>query len=832
MTDARSRAAELLGRMTIDEKVAQLTSLVPTTLFDANGIRPEVAVAKLGNGIGYVEPHMGGFPANAAELARLNNAVQRHLVERTRLGIPAIMHIEALNGVNAPTFTSFPTAIGLAATWDASAVGEMAALTRRQMRAVGLHHALSPVLDVARDARWGRVHETYGEDPYLVTAFGVSFVRNLQGNTLDDGVIATGKHFLGYAMSEAGLNMATVPLGERDLKEVFARPFAAAIELAGLGSIMNSLADWDGVPAAADPRVFRDLLREELGFDGTVVSDWLSIENLVTHHRAARDAREAAVLGINAGIDVELPEPYGYGDSLIAAVRDGEIAEALVDESVLRVLAHKFALGLFENPYVDAEPAIVMPVAEEGRDLSLRLARESVTLLKNEREALPLRGRGRRIAVVGPHADRVGGAFAPYTFPAFIELTRAMRNGAASSMVGVEDLSTFLPDEAYVQREIGDLLAMDEEEFASSRYGAVSLGDALRAALPDAEIVVATGCGIGCSADEIAAAVDVARDSDVVVLALGGVARWFFGERTEGEGADIADVGLPVEQRRLVQEIGALDRTTIGVVFSGRPVALGDVEPALDAIVLGYYGSEFGTRAVADVLTGVAEPQGRLPYTVPRSSGQVPIHVGQRFGSGYRRRAGDSHGGYVDESATPLYEFGHGLSYTRFAYSDLVLSGATATPDGAVEVSATVRNVGTRPGVEVVQLYVEDDAVGISRPALQLAGFHRLELAPGEAATVRFQLQLPLLAYLSLAGRWIVEPGPMWISVGSSSRDLPLRSRLDVVGQTADVTERRVYLTQSRADEVLILPGEARAEGAAGADTPAELAGVPVSRSR
>lgn len=796
MTDARSRAAELLGRMTMQEKVAQLTSLTPTMLFDAKGIRPDVAAAKLANGIGYIEPHMGGFPANAAELARLNNAVQRHLVQNTRLGIPAIMHIEALNGVNAPTFTSFPTAIGLAATWDTAGVGEMAALTRRQMRSVGLHHALSPLLDIARDARWGRVHETYGEDPYLVGALGTSFVRNLQGESLVDGVIATGKHFLGYAMSEAGLNMATVPMGARELREVYARPFAAAIQLAGLGSIMNSLADWDGVPAAADPRLFREMLRDQLGFDGTVVSDWLSIENLVTHHRAARDAREAAVLGLRAGIDVELPEPFGYGDSLIEAVRVGEIPETTVDESVLRVLTHKFQLGLFENPYVETDPVAIMSLAHEGRDLSLHLARESVTLLKNADGVLPLSG-APRIAVIGPHADRIGAAFAPYTFPSFIALTRALLNGATSSMVGVDDLDSFGPDDAYVRQEIGDLLAMDEDEYAHTQYGAVSLADALRAALPDAEILVAAGCGITDGAEEMRAAVEAARDADIVVLALGGLARWFFSERTEGEGADTADVGLPDVQRRLVHEIAALDKATVGVIFSGRPVALGDVEPELDAILLGYYGSQFGTRAVADILTGVAEPQGRLPYTVPRSSGQVPIHAGQRFGSGYRRREGDPHGGYVDESAAPLYPFGHGLTYTRFVYSDLDLSSTTVAPDGTVDITVTVENAGDRPGVELVQLYVEDDAPGISRPALQLAGFHRLELQPRERVTAKFALELPVLAYLSLDGRWVVDPGPMWISVGSSSSDLPLRSRLDVVGETADVTGRRVYLTHS-----------------------------------
>lgn len=793
--NARSRAAELINRMTLREKLAQLTSVLPTMLFDTDGVRPDLAADLLGDGIGFIEPHMGGFPRSAADLARLNNEVQRHLVENTRLGIPAIMHIEALNGVNAPSFTSFPTAIALAATWDVAGVGEMAALTRRQMRAVGLHQALSPLLDVARDARWGRVHETYGEEPYLVSSFGVSFVRNLRGRSSAEGVLATGKHFVGYAMSEAGLNMATVPIGARELRETHVRPFAAAMELAGLDSVMNSLADWDGVPAAADPRIFRDLLRGELGFGGTVVSDWGSVENLVTHHRAARDAREAGILAMKAGIDVELPAPVGYGEAMVAAVEAGQLKESLIDDAVIRVLTQKFELGLFENPYVDGDPVVIGSVATEGRTLARRLAESAVTIVKND-GLLPIQA-APRIAVVGPHARRVGAAFAPYTFPAFIGLTRALRAGQTSSMVGVDDLDAFAPVDDYVLSEVGDLLEMNEDEYARSQYGAVSLAEALQAVLPEADVVVADGCDIAGGEEGIASAVEVARDADLVVLALGGLARWFFAERTEGEGADAADVALPAAQRRLVREIAALRRPTVGVVFSGRPVALGDIVDDCDAMVLGYYGAEFGTRALADVLTGRAEPQGRLPYTMPRASGQVPIHVGQRFGSGYRRREDDDHGGYVDVDAMPLFPFGHGLSYTRFEYSDLAVNATEVAADGRISVSVTVANVGERPGTDVVQLYVEDDAVGVVRPALQLAGFHRLALDPGQRARVTFELRLPLLAYLSLESRWVVEPGPMMLSVGPSSGERPLAQVINVVGKTADVTERRVFLTES-----------------------------------
>jgi beta-xylosidase len=798
MNNSDRRVAELLSRMTLEEKVAQLTSLIPTTLYGPDGIRPEVAATKMAHGVGYFQPHSGGFPRTAADLARLNNEAQRYLVEHTRLGIPAIMHVEALNGINGPTFTQFPTPIALAATWDPASVGEMAELTRRQMRAVGLHHALSPVLDVARDARWGRVHETYGEEPYLVAAFGVSFVRELQGDSPEDGVIATGKHFLGYAMSEGGLNMSASPIARRELLEVHARPFAAAIQLAGLRSVMNSLSEWDGVPAAADPRLFRDLLRGELGFTGTVVSDWGSVANLVTHHRVARDEAEAAILALRAGIDVELPAPFAFGEPLIAAVQNGRLDLSVIDEAVTRVLSDKFALGLFERPYVDEDPIRIAEVAEAGADLSRRLARESVTLVKNRGKILPLTRQGLRVAVIGPHARLLGASFAPYMNPAFVELTRAMLAGRLGSMVGGEDAREWGPDFGHLQREVGSILAMEPEQYAREFYGTVSLGEAIAEVMPHARVTVVEGSGLIEDTGGVADAVAAAGDADVIILALGGRARWFFGERTEGEGADASDIGLPAAQKALVDAVAAVGKPMVGVLFSGRPLALEDVDDRFDAILFGYYGAQFGTRAVAEVLAGVVNPRGRLPYSIPRRTGQVPIHVGQRFGTGYRRAEGDHHGHYVDSSATPLYAFGHGLSYSHFEYSDLTVSATSVVADGVVAVAVTVRNAGDRSGTEVAQLYVQDEATGVTRPALQLAGFHGVDLEPGEEARIEFDLELPILAYLGRDGGWIVEPGPITIAVGPASDDLPLRQTIEIVGEVTDVTRRRVYLTTSR----------------------------------
>jgi beta-xylosidase len=797
MTKLGNSSSALLQNMTLAEKLAQLTSVMPTSLFGAEGIRAAVATAKIGNGMGFFEPHMGGFPVDAAKLAALNNEAQRFLIEKTRLGIPAIMHVEAINGVNGPTFTQFPTPIALAAGWDPDAVGDMADLTRRQMRSVGLHQALSPVLDIARDARWGRVHETYGEDPYLTSALGVEFVRAMRGTDPRDGAIATGKHFLGYALSEGGLNMASSPISPRDLLEVHARPFAAAIELADLSSVMNSLADWDGVPAAADPRLFRALLRDQMGFTGTVVSDWGSVENILRHHRSAGDIVEAAVLALRAGIDAELPAPIAYGQPLADAIQAGLVEEALVDEAVLRILEQKFELGLFESPFVDEDRATIMDLANEGDELSRRMARQSVTLLKNENRLLPLGDGPVRIAIIGPHALSVDAAFPPYTFPEYTALAKGLAAGAKSSMVGVDDLNTFEPDRAYIDSEVGHLYEMKGDDLARSLYGAVSFSEALKMSLPRASITSVRGTGILETDESFEEALSAAADADVVVLALGGRARWFFGERTEGEGADASDIRLPAVQQELVRRIAELGRPIVGVIFSGRPFALGDVDDAFDALLFGYYGGPHGTRAVAEVVAGRYEPRGRLPYSVPRATGQVPIHSGQRYGSGYRRAPGDWLGGYVDESSRPLYSFGHGLTYTTFEYSEL--HAPDHLPAGeTLALDVTVTNVGDRPGTEIVQLYAHDTASGIARPAQQLVGFHSVSLEPGNATTVRFDLDSAILGYLDIPReRWIVEPGKIELTVASASDTVRLEKSVMLTGATADVTERRRYVTTS-----------------------------------
>ncbi len=801
MSDAavspEARADDLLQTMTIEEKAQQVTGMLPVGLLGRDGLIQSQAERRLRDGIGHIG--MLGMVGHKTpdRLARIVNEIQRFLVTGTRLGIPAIFHVEALNGVVAPGFTTFPTAIGLAATWNPGGVEEMAGVLRRQARAIGQTFALSPVMDVARDARWGRVHETYGEDPYLTSAMSVAFTRGLQGTDLREGVIATGKHFLGYAVTEGGQNMAATAVGPRELYEVYARPFEAAIKLAGLGAVMNSYSTVEGIPVAANREILTTLLRERLGFTGTVVSDYQTIHHLHERLGVARDAEEAGRLALAAGIDVELPAPHGYGPTLARAVHRGTVPADQLDQAAWRVLRDKFALGLFEAPYVDEDPVVIRAVARQGVDLADRLARQSVTLLTND-GTLPLSRDVRRIAIVGPHADGTAFAFAPYTYTAALGMLGARFRGEGGAMDGVEEMTGEVPDEAIeaLIEEVAGPLATPLDDYVRDTYGAQSLAEAVRRGVPDAQVTVVTGCGVvDEEPTDMPAAVTAARDADVVILALGGRGGWFTTAITEGEGSDTANIDLPTNQVTLARAVAATGTPCVGIVYTGRPMALTAIVDVLPALLYGYYGGQAAGPAMADVLFGDVNPSGKLPMSIPRHCGQVPIHHGQPAGTGYRRAATDLHRGYLDMPATPLFAFGHGLSYTTFAYTDLVISSVQVDSEGAVTVAVTVRNIGERAGEEIVQLYFCDQATGVTRPAQELVGFTRVDLAAGAGATIEFTVAMSQLGYLGLGGDVVLEPGPIQVLVGSSSDDIRLRDAFEVVGETAVLHGRRSYLS-------------------------------------
>ncbi len=786
-------ADELLRKMTIEEKVMQLSAVMPFVLLGPDGPIRSQLDAQLKHGIGHVSG-LGLFGYKTPETtAKTINAIQRYLVTETRLGIPAIFHNEALNGVVSRSFTHFPTAIGLAATWDPEAVQEMADVMRRQMRSVGLLQALAPVMDVAREARWGRVHETYGEDPYLVTAMSVAFTRGMQGTDLREGVLASAKHFLGYGVTEAGQNMAATAVSARELYDVYARPFEAAIRLAGLGSVMASYSEFDGVPIHISHDVLTRLLRGRMGFTGTVVSDYVGVGWARTRQRAAATDEEVGALALAAGMDIELPQVQGYGQVLIKAVQSGKVSESLLDESVRRALRDKFALDLFDNPYVPEDSVKINTVANEGNDLSRQLAAESVTLLKNDNGVLPLSRDIRKIAVVGPYGDSTAVGFPAYTYPAALQQLRGRASGSGeTSMADVESgEGAWLPPEvmaamnAAIKAELQDVMSVDLEEWIKSSYPAISLAEAVRRLLPNAEVTSVAGTGVVPSEPtDVPAAVAAAKKADVVILAVGGHAAWFGGDVTEGEGKDTANIDLPAQQVELVKAVTAVSKPTVAVVSMGRPQGLAPVIDRLPAVVTGYFGGPHQGTALADAIFGVTNPCGKLPVTLPRHVGQVPIHHGQKTGSGYRRTAVDIHKGYLDMPSTPLFAFGHGLSYTTFEYSPLKLESDTVDVGGEVRLSLTVTNTGQRRGTEVIQLYAADTATGVTLPAQQLVGFARLELEPGASKALTFALPMSLLGYTGLSGEFVMEPGPVELSAGSSSSDIRSSAKFTVMGKT------------------------------------------------
>jgi beta-xylosidase len=774
------RAGALLRRMTIEEKAMQLSCVVPLALLDREGLMRSQADRFIKQGIGHVAG-IGLLGHKSPEtIAKSVNAVQRYLVTETRLKIPAIFHNEALNGVVAPHFSAFPTPIGLAATWDTATVQEMADIMRRQMRAVGMLHALAPVMDVARDARWGRVTETYGEDPYLVSAMSVAFTSGMQGKDLREGVLVCAKHFLGYAVTEAGQNMAATAVGPRELYDVYARPFEAAIRLAGLAGVMASYSEFESVPIHVSRAILTDLLRGRMGFTGTVVSDYNGVGWAQTRQLVAATPEDIGALALAAGMDVELPGVHGYGHVLVQAVKSGKVTESQLDESVRRVLRDKFALGLFENPYVQEDPIVIRKVASEGSDLSHRLAAESVTLLKNDNNLLPLSRDVKKVAVIGPHADSTMVGFPHYTYPAALPMLGVAVKLGMFPMPGVGEV----PKEGMAALKAELASAGDVEQYCRKEYGAVSLADAVRKLLPDAQVTAVAGTGVlPAQPTDIPAAVAVAKAADLVILCIGGKAGWYGDDLTEKEGGDTANIDLPSQQVELVNAITSLGKPTIAVVSMGRPQGLAAVIDKLPAVLTAYYGGPHQGTAIADAIFGVTNPGGKLPITIPRHSGQIPIHHGQKTGSGYRRTKADIHRGYLDMPSTPLFPFGHGLSYTIFAYSPLKLVSNSVDVDGELRVSLMITNSGKRRGKEVVQLYAADTATGVTLPAQQLIGFARVDLEPGESKNVSFIVPMSLLAYTGISGEFVMEPGPVEVSAGSSSSDIRSKANFTVMGK-------------------------------------------------
>jgi beta-glucosidase len=761
------RVDDLLERMTLDEKVAQLGGLWITDLVSPDGFDEGLAADRLHHGIGHVTRIGASTGLRPAESAALMNAVQHYAVDRTRLGVPVVVHEESTGGYCARDATVFPQAIGLAATWDPAIVQDVAAVIREQLRAVGARQTLAPVLDIARDPRWGRVEETYGEDPVLAGAIGTAYVRGLQTDDLRNGVICTGKHFLGYGLPEGGMNHAPVHLGPRELREVFAEPFAAAIRDAGLASIMNSYSSIDGLPCAGAASILTDLLRDELGFDGLVVADYYAVALLITHHRTAADKAAAAAQALSAGLDLELPALDCYR-GLSRLVHDGTMDVALVDRAVRRVLASKFRLGLFEQPFVDAENAQAVFETLPQRDLARRVAARSIVLLRNEVGLLPLDLEHiGRVAVIGPLANSERGLQGDYHYPAHAEI---VYESSDSSSVLPQAGGAFAPGPHYTAH-VTPLVGLT-----------IAIGDW-------AEIEFEAGCAVsGVDTSGIDAAVLAAERADVALVFVGGESG-LMPHSTVGEARDASDLGLTGVQQQLVEAVVSTGTPTAVIVVGGRVFALPWIAANAAAVLQAWLPGEEGGNAIADVLLGTVNPGGRLPVSLPRSVGQVPVHSGFRSGGGRSQFWND----YIDGPTSPLFPFGHGLSYTSFAYDGLSIdTGSTNEP---TSVSIDVTNRGPRAGDEVVQLYVTDEVASVARPFRALVGFVRIALAAGESANVTFTVHPSRLAFYDPAMRFICEPGQFTFAIGASWADIRARQAVDLAGDVVEYRQREIVAT-------------------------------------
>lgn len=746
------RVKALIAKLTLEEKIAQLGScwigeLQTNGLLDRNKITDTMK-----NGIGQISRLAGASILDPCSAARAANELQKYLLEETRLGIPAIIHEECCCGAMVRGGTVFPQMIGLAATFQPELARTMADVIRAQLMAIGARQGLSPLLDVARDPRWGRIEETFGEDPTLVSSFGVAYIRGLQGEDLTNGVLATGKHFLGHSFSQGGLNCAPVHIGWREIYDVVLPPFQAAIRQAGLKSMMNAYPEVDGEVVAASRHILTEILREELGFDGVVVSDYEAVAMLHTYHFLAENRATAARLALEAGIDVELPTVECYNDPLREALETGKVSLETIDRAVSNHLRVKFELGLFENAYVDEGRVLEVYESSQNQSLAREIARQSMVLLKND-GCLPLNKAIKRIAVIGPNADDSRNQLADYSFQAMAEL-RALRN----------------PDD----------LALQQFQQSRSGYNRIpTILDAIRSTVSaQTEVDYARGCGV---MDDDSSGFDeafrLASQADAVILVLGDRSG-LTPECTTGETRDAAELHLPGVQEQLARRVIAAGKPVVVVLINGRPYAIPWLAENASAILEAWLPGEEGGAAVASVLFGDTNPGGKLPVSIPRTVGQLPVFYAAKP-SGLSSFWYQS---YVDEKTTPLYPFGHGLSYTTFEYSNLVIDRKTVNAGESVAVSLRLSNSGAVPGDEVVQLYIRDEYASIPRPSMELKGFLRVRLQPGETVQICFHLPVDQLAFHDQNLDLVLEPGRIIVMLGSSSEDIRLTGEFEITG--------------------------------------------------
>lgn len=773
---AQERAKDLLSRMTTQEKLAQLTGVMAVPGHE------ERLMQLIPHGIGQISTLEFRNQPSHQTAAAWQRKLQKMVMGNSRFGIPAVFHMEGLCGPLMEGGVSFPSGIARGASFHAETEKEIGRIVARQELACGITQVLAPVLDVSRDPRMGRYCEPYGEDGTLVAQLGAAYTEGIQTTKVDGRCAeSAAKHFLGFHASQGGIHGTNAELGEPLIREVFGKPFQAAIRESGLKGVMPCYNSINGMPVHASENLLTGLLRKEMGFEGVTVSDYSGAENVHHVQKVAETPEATGYLCMKAGLDVELPMPCMYAGGLAERFDSGEMDKQVLDRACLRVLTAKFRMGLFEHPFaLEEEELDAVYRRETDRAVSLRAARESIVLLKND-GVLPWKTGVKTIAVIGPHAVNARFFFGGYTHVSMVEAARA----AANSMAGTGGGGSTA--EVEMKRIPGtDVQRDDTPEFTSIlpwlKPDCRSLLEELQIRMPATEFLYAQGYQIfGSDESGYAEALEAARKADLVLLTLGGK-NGSGSVATMGEGVDGTDIHLPVGQDGFIRRVKALGKPLVGIHLDGRPISSDTADELLDAILECWSPAECGAQAIVDVLTGAVNPSGKLPVTVARSAGQLPIWYNHVNGAQWHQGRSIGFQDYVDMPHTPRYPFGFGLSYARFAYQDLHLSCDQVAADGAVTITATISNIGDAAGTEIVQLYVRDQYASRIRPVKELAGFVRVSLLPGERKQVIFTLPASQLAFFMKPDEWLIEKGEVEVQLGASSEDI----RLSAVFRIAD----------------------------------------------
>ncbi len=803
------RVEDLLARMSLKEKVAQLSCIMVTGM-EANeeGLKSEIAD---GTGtVSYLNSSLSGD--NEKDMERIK-VIQRYLMEDTRLGIPALIHNEGIAGAQIPGATTFPQSLGAAATWEPELVYKMGEVVRKQIKAYGIHAVHSPLFDLGRDPRWGRIGESYGEDPYLVARMGTAYVKGIQGK---DEVMATAKHFVGYGNAEGGRNGGEQQIAERKLLDTYCVPFEAAIQEAGVMGVMNSYGILNEEAVSASKWLLTDVLRNKLGFNGVTVADYGSVSHAHARYRVAETQKETAVLALKAGMDVEQPRNTCYR-FLEEAVEAGELEKEYIDRSVRRILATKFKLGLFENPYGAGDFFEETRKSEYAR-LSQEIAEKSIVLVKNEDSILPL-DRELKIALIGPSSDNKGNFFGGYssvntasttsgdfdrseddnfTKMAYQAMITEYKDGLKAFGIEFEDQPS--PEQKEVilamlkQHRSGSGKAYkSQDEFMEKYYpDCKTIKEVMEMTFGEENIIHARGCNTRNMQEGGREAVIAAvEQADLVIAVLGGKESMTDPEATCGENKDNSNINLEKHQLEMMEEVFKLNKPVISVIIDGRPLATPEISLNSKAVLYGWLPAQNGAQAIVNVLAGNVNPGGKLPVTILKDEGQIPMYSSRL--PFLAELGGWSEYINPDKNA-PLYPFGYGLSYTRFGYSDLVMEPCVEA-SGCLRVEFKLKNEGACAGDEIAQVYIRDCVGSVARPAKQLVGFVRVGLAAGEEKRIHFEIDMKQLAFHDLNMEQVVEPGNMELYIGASSQDIRLQGGFLITGEKL-IVERKVFASK------------------------------------